>query len=99
VTRKSDAVTEIEIVCRYLRALGPVIASLEAVGGRLAVDDAGGSLAVVAGLAVLLRERALGAYDAVRAVRGLGPLPGAMPDPDFVRSLVARFEPDRGERP
>lgn len=92
--------TEIEVVCRYLAALGPVTASLEAVGGdRLAVDDAGGSLAVLAGLAVVLRERALSAYDAVRAVRGLVPLPGAMPDPDLVRSLVARFEPERGDRP
>jgi hypothetical protein len=95
VTSNADAaVAAVESVRRYVHHLGSLGSALESV--RL--EELGGSLALVAGLAEILRERALTTYDAVRAVRGLVPLPAPLaPDPELIRALIARFEPGRGD--
>jgi len=89
-----DAVAVVESVRRYVHHLGSLGSGLESV--RL--EELGGSLALVAGLAEIVRERALYAYGAVRAARGLAPLAEPFePDPDLIRALIVRLEPGRGD--
>lgn len=88
-----DAAAAVETVRRYLRHLSGMAGAVES----LPVDQVGGTLAMVSGVALLLSERALGAYSAVREARGLAALTQPFPDDTLLRFLTDAIEPFGGE--
>ena len=84
----AEAQASVETVRRYLIHLRPLLETVEA----LPVEQVGGTLAVVAGVAQLLEARALTAYGKVREARGLAALTGSFPDPSLVLKLGEAIE-------
>ncbi len=84
----TDATVSVEAVRRYLLHLKPLLEAVE----TLPVEQVGGTLAVVAGVAQLLGDRALTAYGKVREARGLAPLVGPFPDPSLLVKLGEAIE-------
>ena len=91
--REDAAVAAVDSVRRYLRHLVQMTAAVE----NLPVEQSGPTLALVSGVALILSERALSAYSAVRVARGLAPLMQPFPDDNLLRSLMDAVEPLGGD--